>query len=86
LQHAEAEAEVLAERFEPRQRLPLAVSLPGLLDAAELDQGLSACFCRRHACAEILIDVHLKVAFQFGSEFSIGVRSSDSPEPHPQRS
>src|SRR3979409_17999 len=62
-EHARAIAKILRKCIEQGKTPPLAVFLLGLLETPELDECIAPRFCRAHARAQIVFDVHLEMAF-----------------------
>jgi hypothetical protein len=89
-EHAQAEAGVLEDGVQPREATAIAIGFFCLIEAAEFDEGLTASFFGRHACAEIVVDVELEMGFEFGSEITVAAPSieniSKAQQPSPNRS
>jgi hypothetical protein len=86
-QLAQREAEVLHEIFEPRQRVTLAHGLLRLLHAAKADERLTASLFGSHPGAQIVLDVHLKMALQLGGEVFVRAPcAKQTTKADPQRS
>src|SRR5690349_1351136 len=66
-----AVTKILQEGFEEREGTAVAVDFLGLLDAAELDEGLAVCFCGIHTGPKVVFDVQLEMAVHFGGEIAI---------------
>ncbi len=82
-QLSRAVAKVLPERFQHRQAALIAVSLLRGLDSSQFDHGLAARLLGCHAQAEIVLDVHLKMAFDLLIEFPVlSLRLKQAAEPH----
>ena len=85
--HAQAQAQVLREHVDQGQAAPVAVDLPGLLDAAQLDQRRAARVFARHPRAQVVLHVHLQVALQLLREFALAaVAVEQAQDARPQRS
>ena len=83
-QPAQAVAEVAYERLQPRQSAPLAISLPGLLRAAEANERLAAGFLGTQTGADAVVGVHRQVAGEFGLEVTVALRLAQQPaKTHP---
>ena len=54
-----------------RKAAPIAVPLFRLLDTTKRNHRLAARFHRRHADAEIVVNVQLQVALELGAQFAI---------------
>jgi hypothetical protein len=70
-QHAGREAQILEECFKKGKPAPVAIDFFGLFNAAEFYKRLPPCFCRAHACALIVFDVHLEMAFHLVGEIAL---------------
>ena len=68
---AKSEASVVESGFEEWKRASFAVSLFGLLGAAELDQGLAAGLLRGEAVAKIFLDGEIEVDGHFVGEIVV---------------
>src|SRR5207253_326162 len=62
-QGSQCVSQVLLQYIEERDSTSLAILLFGLLDSAQANHRLPARLVRRHASADIVVDVHLKMAF-----------------------
>ncbi len=71
-QRADAVAHVAQQRFKRRQAAAIAIRLLGALDAAERDHGAAAGLGRRHAGADVVVDMQLQVAFDLRRQFPLG--------------
>jgi hypothetical protein len=69
--NAQGEAQVLQEIFKQREPSQVAVAFLGLLDTAELEQGLAPGFRRGHASAEIVGDVKIEMCGEFVIEVAV---------------
>jgi hypothetical protein len=89
-QHAEAVTEIAEQRFQSRNAGPVAICLLRLLHAAEFQQSLAPRFFRRHARAEIVVDVQLQVGFDLRRDFALQTlfakRTADTEQPRTQAS
>ena len=86
-QLAQCEAEVLQQVLKPGQRVALAHRLLRLLHATHLDQRLATSLFSGHPGAELVLDVHLQVALQLGSDFVVRApRAEQTTKADPQRS
>jgi hypothetical protein len=81
-----ATAGCLASRrsLQPRQPAPLAISLPGLLRAAEANERLAPGFLGSESGADAVFGVHRHVAGEFGLEITVALRlAQEAAEAHP---
>ena len=85
-QRAHAVAHVADQRLERRQAAAIAIRLLGRLDAAERDHRAPPRLGRRHAGAEVVVDVQLQVALDLGRELALGPSIGEHAEqPHATR-
>jgi hypothetical protein len=63
--------QILEKGFKKGKASLVAINLFGLFDSSEFDERLTAGFRGGHARAEIVFDVELEVAFQFGGKFVV---------------
>ena len=68
---ADGEADVLQEIFDEGEGVALAINLSRRFQAAELQDRLAARFGGSHSGAEVVVDVHLEMAFEFVGEFAL---------------
>jgi hypothetical protein len=68
---AESVAEIAKESFKERQRTLFADRFLGLLETAQLKEGLAAGFVGREAAAEVVVDVELEVRLEFLAELPV---------------
>jgi len=82
---ASSVAKIAQESLDKGQAFSFAPGFFSLLEAAELEEGLAAGFFCAHTCAQIVFDVELEMALQFGGEFAFAaglaeeVGESDEP-------
>src|ERR1700741_5331338 len=79
-QGARGVAQILEQRLDEGKRTPLAIELLGGLEATELHERLAAGFLRSHAGAQIVIHVHLEMAFHFGGELKVVLIAAEQTE------
>src|SRR5258708_7497281 len=70
-EHANAVTNVLQKRVKEGKTALVAIKILGLLEAAEFDQSLTARFDSVHARAQIVLDVHLEMAFHLRGEIPV---------------
>ena len=70
----ERELQILDEVLQDRRRGLIPVGLPRPVDSAKLQDRLTARLVRRHACADVVVDMQLEVALELRVE---GARSTD---------
>ena len=78
--HAQAIAKVLHEAFAPGQGGAFAISLLRRHNATKLEDRLAAGLLGCHAGAEIVLDVHLEMAFELRLQIGLAVRVAEETE------
>src|SRR4029453_14423029 len=89
-QHANGKADVLDERLERGHRAAIPVRLAEKLHAAGRDERLTPRLLRGQAATEVVFDVHVEMALQFGVELLVarhtGEHTSHANPPDAKRS
>src|SRR5260370_27053742 len=75
--HAKSKADVGPRRFQNGDAAAVAVALFGLLDAAQLDEGIAAGGPWRHSGAEVVFDVHLEMGLQLLRQIGVTLLFSE---------
>lgn len=74
--HARGVTEILGEGFKKWEGTLIADAFFGLLEAAELKEGVAARFVMGEACADVVVDVELEVRGKFGVQFPFELQAA----------